>query len=702
MTTPPRRKTRVRSAGAVATALLSLTVGAASNPASATTATTVPDGAVATYNTVTRIGTDGLGFQWDNGREAARATTFESAHPSLKRTGINGVLAATDTSARALCHPSNITGAQGFCWSAQDDGTSSWVPQGLTGSGESPQAQTLVNGRKVLIASWHGPSDSAERITFTDVTDPAHVTYKHALLVGLAQDGTTFTALGGHANSVVWSGNRLYVASRGDRLDVFDLNDIWQMDDTSDTAVGVDANGRTHAAGHTYALPRVGAYTYTGTGSPGDCGAYAGVPQRPCLTSASLDLTGSQPALVTSEGDPHKVEGDFGRASAPIVRWPIDPVTGKLKADASGRVQASDAFASPMGGVQGVAMNNGRFVMAGPCPEFVDASHGGTNIPSCLYHARLGEPVRLVTRTGVNIENLSYWPGTDELWMANENDYNRIVVHTTWPAQPAPAGMVNLTSADFTGDGRSDLVGTEAATGKLWLYPGNGNGSFGDRIQIGSGWGSMGMIAAGDVTGDGKADLLTVDTGTGNLYVYPGTGTAAGMSTLGDRTQIGSGWNGMREVTVLDVDNDGKPDVLAIDRSGALWVYPGTGELNGSSTLGNRSQIGAGWDSMSELTSPGDLNADGKADLVAVDRDGVLWAYPGNGSINGTSTLGNRVQIGTGWDSMRQLVGADFNGDGKGDLDAVQAPTGSTGGLYFYPGTGSTALGARTQIGQGW
>lgn len=52
--------------------------------------------------------------------------------------------------------------------------------------------------------------------------------------------------------------------------------------------------------------------------------------------------------------------------------------------------------------------------------------------------------------------------------------------------------------------------------------------------------------------------------------------------------------------------------------------------------------------------------------------------------------------------AMCRLVGADFDHDGKGDLDAVQAPVGSTGTGYFYPGTGNTALGSRIQVGTGW
>ncbi|MFF3018261.1 FG-GAP repeat domain-containing protein [Streptomyces sp. NPDC057939] len=695
-----RPRTRTAALGAVIAAALALAC-LGTTPASAAT---VPDGAIATPNKVVPLSTTGMGLQSDNGREAERIAAFEAAHPALKRAKAADVLADTAgiSTGRGLCHPSNITGAQGFCWNTADDATGAWTPQGLTGSGESSQSAALVGGRKVLITGWYGASGS-ERITLADVTDPADVTYRHVQLAALNGAGDNYVPiLGGHANAVVWAGSKLYVASIGSGFDVFDLNDIWKMDVTTGTAFGLGTDGKARGAGHAYVLPRQGSYAYTGQGT--GCGSYAGVPQRPCITAGSLDLTGAQPALITAEGDPAAVQNTFGKASAPVVRWPIDPATGVLKADGSGRVKASEAFASPIGGTQGVSMNNGRLVLAGACPEFVPAANqpDQNNIrqyAGCLYDARPGNPVRLVTHTAVNPENLSYWPGTDQLWIVSEAPGDRSVVNTPWPKPPA--GMGRLAAADFTGDGKPDLTGVESGTGNLWLYPGNGAGGLADRIRIGAGWDALSELTAADFTGDGKPDLLAVDA-SGSLYLYPGTGNAAGMSTLGARTQIGSGWGSMRELTALDANKNGKADLVALDTAGSLWVYPGTGSLNGTGTLGTRSQIGSGWGTMTELTVPGDLDADGKHDLVAVDAAGVLWKYPSTGTLNGMDTLGSRTQFGTNWDSMRQLVGADFNGDGKGDLDAVQAPAGMVGALYFYPGNGNGGLGDRTQIGTNW
>src|SRR6476646_8394399 len=80
---------------------------------------------------------------------------------------------------------------------------------------------------------------------------------------------------------------------------------------------------------------------------------------------------------------------------------------------------------------------------------------------------------------------------------------------------------------DMTGDGRSDLLARESATGVLWLYPGNGAGSLGTRVSLGKGWNVMtGLVAAGDMDGDRMPDLLARD-GAGSLWLCSGPGIGA-------------------------------------------------------------------------------------------------------------------------------------------------------------------------------
>jgi peptidoglycan-N-acetylglucosamine deacetylase len=105
------------------------------------------------------------------------------------------------------------------------------------------------------------------------------------------------------------------------------------------------------------------------------------------------------------------------------------------------------------------------------------------------------------------------------------------------PTPPAPSP-----AHDFDGDGRPDLIAREAATGHLWLYPGNGRGGFGTTTRVGRGWNTMdAILGPGDFNGDAKADLIARETATGALWLYPGNGRGG----FGTATRIGRGWNAM-------------------------------------------------------------------------------------------------------------------------------------------------------------
>ncbi|MDQ1536022.1 MAG: hypothetical protein QOE58_415, partial [Actinomycetota bacterium] len=77
---------------------------------------------------------------------------------------------------------------------------------------------------------------------------------------------------------------------------------------------------------------------------------------------------------------------------------------------------------------------------------------------------------------------------------------------------------------DFTGDGRSDIMAV-GSNGDLHLYRGNGIGGFwGAGTKIGAGWAMfVSEFSPRDFTGDGRSDVLGVQS-TGRLYLYRGNG----------------------------------------------------------------------------------------------------------------------------------------------------------------------------------
>ncbi|WP_197093393.1 FG-GAP-like repeat-containing protein [Nonomuraea sp. SBT364] len=91
--------------------------------------------------------------------------------------------------------------------------------------------------------------------------------------------------------------------------------------------------------------------------------------------------------------------------------------------------------------------------------------------------------------------------------------------------------------ADFDSDDRADVMAIDTS-GDLWFYANtNQNGvTLAGRTQSGTGWSRM-KVAAMDLSHDGKADLVAID-GDGDLWIYPGKGDGR----FGARYRIGTGW----------------------------------------------------------------------------------------------------------------------------------------------------------------
>ncbi|MDD1057223.1 FG-GAP-like repeat-containing protein [Streptomyces cocklensis] len=267
-----------------------------------------------------------------------------------------------------------------------------------------------------------------------------------------------------------------------------------------------------------------------------------------------------------------------------------------------------------------------------------------------------------------------------------------------------PAWVIPVRSpgpgADLTGDGKPDLVARDSS-GTLWLYKGTGSatGPYAARTKVGSGWNTFNsLVSAGDLTGDAKPDLVARDA-SGTLWLYKGTGNATSPYNAA-RTKIGTGWNTFNSLTAAgDLTGDGRQDLVARDASGVLWLYKGTGNAT-SPYNAARTRIGSGWNTYNRLNGAGDLTGDGKQDLVARDASGTLWLYKGTG--NATGPYATRTRIGTGWNTFNSLTSTgDLTGDGKPDLVARDA----SGTLWLYKGTGNATSpynAARTRIGSGW
>lgn len=129
-------------------------------------------------------------------------------------------------------------------------------------------------------------------------------------------------------------------------------------------------------------------------------------------------------------------------------------------------------------------------------------------------------------------------------------------------------------------------------------------------------------------------------------------------------------------------------DLVAYDASGTLWTYTSRGDGSWY-----RRQVGTGWNSIRDLKIT-DWNQDRIQDIVAVGHNGNLYLY--TGAKTGGFTL---TTIGTGWGAYDIEVGQWKMTDQYPSIIAVNLETGI---LYNYPNPSGTRLAPRVYEGHGW
>ncbi|MEU7073569.1 VCBS repeat-containing protein [Streptomyces narbonensis] len=202
------------------------------------------------------------------------------------------------------------------------------------------------------------------------------------------------------------------------------------------------------------------------------------------------------------------------------------------------------------------------------------------------------------------------------------------------------------------------------------------------EVVVGNGWDAYDRIATpGNLGGSAHADLLARDKG-GVLWSYEGTGNPS--VPFKTRTRVGGGWGVYTQLTAgSDMSGDGRPDLLATDKTGVLWLYKGTGSA--TAPFSKAARIGGGWGVYNKITATGNIGGGPAGDLIARDTSGVLWLYLGKG--DGTFT--GRARIDTGWSWFHDIVAVgDANRDGRNDLVVSHRGEGTAGRLFLYPGTG--------------
>jgi hypothetical protein len=218
-------------------------------------------------------------------------------------------------------------------------------------------------------------------------------------------------------------------------------------------------------------------------------------------------------------------------------------------------------------------------------------------------------------------------------------------------AHAAGDGPVAAASADFNGDGRSDLVVANGTGGTIAVLKGTGGGYGPPELYPAP---TARGVATADFNFDGFADVVAALGAAGQVQVFLGNGT--GVLAPGVSAAVGGS---AAAVVVGDFDGNGAPDVaVASEGTGQVLVFPG----NGAGGLGAAIPRAVGIAPRAIVT--GLFNADTRLDLaVACSGSGNVWVLLGNG--DGTFAVGSQLAVGANpW----SIAAADLDANGTTDL----------------------------------
>ncbi|MFJ2129688.1 FG-GAP-like repeat-containing protein [Streptomyces sp. NPDC087845] len=310
--------------------------------------------------------------------------------------------------------------------------------------------------------------------------------------------------------------------------------------------------------------------------------------------------------------------------------------------------------------------------------SFTLEANGVTDVEQYGWYTDSDPEVSYIAASGQSASVTSTPPGYGAHFLyafsvdraGNRSDTATYVYYATRSAERDAPG-------DLNGDGIKDIWSVDS-NGTLLTYSGQQGGVFSSATNGGQAFEDADIAYRTDWGQDGYTDLVTLEYNPvakrKNLWTY--TNNGLGIATTDYK-------EGKQPLTVT---------CPVVDEDYGCVGEPGwTGNDH--------------WSNAEQIIAPGDLNADGKPDLL-VKQGTLLWAYYGDFN----KRLSSPVLVGTNdWDKFTVLCPGDLNNDGLADLWLRNKSTGEIFRAYGSKGPDGlldpTAWGnasARVKVGAGY
>lgn len=247
---------------------------------------------------------------------------------------------------------------------------------------------------------------------------------------------------------------------------------------------------------------------------------------------------------------------------------------------------------------------------------------------------------------------------------------------------------ISLVTGDLDGDGKIDLAAIDTDTHSvIAMLDRSTPGNYQFDVQRFEGGHVPQSLVLADVDGDGKLDIVTA-AGTDGIVVMRNT-TANGTLAFDAPILLPAG--DAVSVTTGDIDQDGRPDLISTDTDGNQLVVQLDRSTPGTIAYDQAYTFATARGPISVLAV--DIDHAGGIDVVVLCAEDAALSLFSNATAIGDQVPAFAARVDRETSAQPgQLLAGDLDGDGSPELVVLQ-PQDST--LRVFNNTGSTFAGAR-------